>query len=126
MEQLKPMPNGYGMVKLPHFRGQPGLVVLVAVSMVAGVMEVVVVVPMMEVPNEEKMSKRSHNLILCMKNMFWKIIFSAIRQNYLTLSIFICVGVFISTYIGVMNLEKSEFFWIFDHYGWWKSGMLSS
>ena len=32
MAHLNPIPNGYGIVKLPHFRGHPGLVVLIAVS----------------------------------------------------------------------------------------------
>lgn len=37
-----PMPNGYGTVKLPHLRKQPGLVVFAVASMLAGRREVLV------------------------------------------------------------------------------------
>lgn len=57
-KQSLPIPNGYGMVKLPHFRWQPGFVVFGVVSMFFGVIEAWVKTNNVVVVVESK--RRSH------------------------------------------------------------------
>lgn len=52
------MPNGYGMVKVPHFCGQPGLVIFGAVSMLVGVVANSAVIL------ERESERRSHGIPL--------------------------------------------------------------